>query len=33
MLVELGCDFGQGFLFSRPMAADAVLALGPVLNK
>lgn len=31
-LFELGCDIGQGFLFSRPIAADRIsvfLALGP----
>ncbi|RYE64721.1 MAG: phosphodiesterase [Oxalobacteraceae bacterium] len=31
-LLELGCDIGQGFLFSRPIAADRLsvfLALGP----
>lgn len=25
LLLELGCDMGQGYLFSRPMAADAYL--------
>jgi PAS domain S-box-containing protein len=27
MLVQLGCDFGQGYLFSRPVPADAIPAL------
>jgi PAS domain S-box-containing protein len=27
MLVQLGCDFGQGFLFSKAVTADAVPAL------
>ncbi|RYE03447.1 MAG: EAL domain-containing protein [Sphingomonadales bacterium] len=32
-LLELGCDVGQGFLFSKPIAADRIsifLALGPM---
>jgi EAL domain-containing protein (putative c-di-GMP-specific phosphodiesterase class I) len=35
LVTELGCDFGQGFFFSRPIEADAVaemLRKGPVLD-
>jgi len=27
LLAQLGCDFGQGFLFSKPIAADALTQL------
>jgi EAL domain-containing protein (putative c-di-GMP-specific phosphodiesterase class I) len=26
ILKELGCDFGQGYLFSRPVSADEIAA-------
>ncbi len=33
ILANLGCDLAQGFLFSRPVAGETALALGPVLDK
>lgn len=32
-VAELGCDCGQGYLFSRPLAAEAALALGTALRR
>ena len=29
-LCELGCEYGQGYLFSKPLPPDAVESLAPV---